>query len=199
MSNLLTKPWFLATLALVILLGTQAGAFYMYWSELFPEQQDVHFVMREEPEALEWSFSSKDLVQLKSELEGRLSEVGAREEGLLSYEARLEADRLEIEGIKTEVERMRDSLMSEIMKVEKWEKKNLKTLADTYSNLDPVAAVSIFNELDDSTVAKIMRSMKPDIVGDILQEMTVQGGGNESLIKRAARLSDLLRLFTEDE
>lgn len=199
MSNLLTKPWFLATLALLILLGTQAGAFYLYWSDLFPEQKDVLVIKREDPDALRWSFSSADLVRLKSELEGRLSALDVKETGLVTYEARLEADRAEIEGIKLDVKRMRDSLLDEILKVEEWEKKNLKTLADTYSNLEPDAAVRIFNELDDSTVAKIMRSMKSDVVGDILQEMAVQGGGNESLIKRAARLSDLLRLFTDDE
>lgn len=199
MTKLLTKPWFLATLALVIMLGTQAGAFYMYWSDLNPHRKDILFIKREDPEGLIWSFSSKDLVQLKVELEGRLSAVESKEAGLASYEARLESDRAEIEAIKTEVERMRDSLMDEILKVEGWEKKNLKTLAATYSNLDPNAAVSIFNELDDSTVAKIMRSMKSDVVGDILQEMAMQGGGNESLIKRAARLSNLLRLFTDED
>lgn len=199
MTKLITKPWFLATLALVIMLGTQAGAFYLYWSELVPHRKDILLIKREDPEDLIWSFSSKDLVQLKVELEGRLSAVESKEADLASYEARLESDRAEIEATKTEVERMRDSLMDEILKVEGWEKKNLKTLAATYSNLDPNAAVSIFNELDDSTVAKIMRSMKSNVVGDILQEMAMQGGGNESLIKRAARLSNLLRLFTDED
>ena len=197
MSKLLTKPWFLAVLALAILLGTQAGALYLYWSEVFPEQKDVLVVKRDEPEAIRWSFSSENLLALKSELEERIDRIEKREGDLASYEARLEADRAEIEAIKAEVERMRDALMGEILKVEEWELKNLKTLADTYSELEPAAAVKIFKELDDITVAKILRSMKSDVVGEILQEMADGNADNEALIKRAAKLSDLLRLFTQ--
>ncbi|OUW15911.1 MAG: hypothetical protein CBD18_07900 [Opitutales bacterium TMED158] len=198
MSKLLTKPWFLATLALTILLGTQAGAFYLYWAEILPEQKDVLVVKREDPEAIRWSFSSENLLELRSELEQRISQVETKENDLSAYEARLKADRAEIEGIKAEVERMRETLTDEILKVEEWEHKNLKTLADTYSELEPDAAVAIFEELDDMTVAKILRSMKSDVVGDILQEMAAGNNGNEALIKRAAKLSDLLRLFTEE-
>ncbi|MBT3483125.1 MAG: hypothetical protein HN457_17020 [Opitutales bacterium] len=198
MSNLLTKPWFLATLALVILLGTQAGAFYVYWAQLSPAPRDLLVVKREDPESIHWSFSSEDLGRLKTELENRLAAVDAKEAGLASHEARLNSDRAEIEAIKSEVERMRDSLMSEIMKVEEWEKKNLKTLATTYNKLDAEAAISIFSEMDDSTVAKIMHSMDTKTVGEILGEMATRNGGNEGLVKRAAKLSNLLRLFTEE-
>ena len=170
----------------------------MYWSELLPEPKNVLIVKHEDPDSIRWSFSSGDLRQLKVELENRLSAVDAKEASLDSYEARLESDRAEIEAIKSEVERMRDTLMGEIMKVEEWEKKNLKSLATTYSNLEPEAAIRIFSELDDSTVAKIMRSMDSETVGDILGEMAAQNGGNEVLVKRAAKLSNLLRLFTED-
>ena len=114
MSKLLTKPWFLAALALVILLGTQAGAFYMYWSELFPEQKDVLIVKREDPEPIRWSFSSESLARLQTELEDRLNTVERRETDLAGYEARLESDRAEIESIKAEVERLREALLGEI-------------------------------------------------------------------------------------
>ncbi len=199
MSSLLSKPWFLAVLSLVILLGTQAGAFYIYWADLFPAHHtEVLVVKREDPSSLQWSFSSEHIVKLQSELEGRLAEVEKKEVELQVFETRLEADRAEVDEIKSKVEQMRDTLLADIVKVEEWEKQNLKSLASTYSNLDPLATVSIFSELNDPTVAKIMRFMKPDIVGDILQEMATQDGGNEVLIKRAARLSDILRLFTDD-
>ena len=120
------------------------------------------------------------------------------EANLVSYEARLQSDRIEIEEIKAEIERMRDTLMKDIVEIEAWEGKNLKGLADTYGNLDPEATVSIFKELDDTTVAKILRFMKPATIGDILQEMAQQGGGNEAMIKRAAKLSNILRLSRDD-
>ncbi len=198
MSGLLTKSWFLAVLALVITLGTQVGSYMLYRDKIFPAEKDVLVIKREDPSPIGWNFSSDDLRRLKSELDDRMAKIVERESSLATYEARLQSDRIEIEEIKAEVEQMRDTLLKDIVEVETWEGKNLKTLADTYGNLDPDATVSIFNELDDATVAKILRFMKPTTIGDILQEMAQQGGGNEAMIKRAARLSDLLRLSRDD-
>jgi len=198
MSGLLSKSWVLAVLALAIMLGTQVGAYLLYRDEIFPAKKDILVIKREDPSPIGWSFSSDDLRRLKRELENRLAAVEEKEAGLASYEARLQSDRVEIEEIKAEVERMRDTLLKGVVEVEDWEGKNLKTLADTYSKLDPDATVKIFNELDDATVTKILRFMKPATIGEILQEMAVQEGGNEALIKRAARLSDMLRLSKDD-
>lgn len=198
MSGLLSKSWVLAVLALAIMLGTQVAAYLLYRDEIFPTKKDVLVIKREDPSPIGWSFSSDDLRRLKRELENRLAAVEEKEASLASYEARLQSDRVEIEEIKTEVERMRDTLLKDIVEVEEWESKNLKTLADTYSKLDPDATVKIFNELDDATVTKILRFMKPATIGEILQQMALQEGGNETLIKRAARLSDMLRLSKSD-
>lgn len=198
MSSLLSKSWFLAVLALVIMLGTQVGSYVLYRDMIFPADKDVLVIKREDPSPIAWNFSSDNLKLLKTELDKRLAEVVEKEENLVTYEARLQSDRIEIEEIKAEVERMRDTLLKDVVTVEAWEGKNLKTLADTYGNLDPNATVKIFGELDDATVAKILRFMKPATIGDILQEMAVQGGGNDALIKRAAKLSDMLRLSKDD-
>jgi len=198
MSSLLSKSWFLAVLALVIMLGTQVGSYVLYRDMIFPAKKDVLVIKREDPSPIAWNFSSDDLKRLKTELDKRLAEVVEKEENLATYEARIQSDRIEIEEIKAGVEQMRDTLLKDVVAVEAWEGKNLKTLADTYGNLDPDATVKIFSELDDATVAKILRFMKPATIGDILQEMAVQGGGNDALIKRAAKLSDMLRLSKDD-
>jgi flagellar motility protein MotE (MotC chaperone) len=198
MSNLLSKSWFLAILALIMMLGTQAVAYLIYRDELFPEQKDVLVIKREDPSPISWNFSSEDLRNLKSELDDRAGELDEKETRLIAYEAQLKSDRKEIEAIKKDVEEMRDTLLKDVVEVEEWERKNLKILADTYGNLDPDATVSIFKELDDATVAKIMRFMKPNTIGEILQEMAMQGGGNEALIKKAAKLSNLLRLSKDE-
>ncbi len=197
MNSLISKPWFLAVLALTLMVGTQVGAYVMYRDQLFPQKKDVLVIKREDPSPIEWSFSSDDLEMLKMELDNRIAKVAEEEAKLASYEARLKSDREEINHIKTEVERMRETLLKDVVAVEEWEKKNLKTLADTYSKLDGPATVSIFNELDDATVAKILKFMKPDTIGEILQEMALQDGGKEALIKRAAKLSNMLRLSKE--
>ena len=199
MTRLLSAPWFLAVLALLIMVGTQFAAFKLYWDELFPTKQDILVIKREDPSPLHWSFSSDEIIRMKDELKKRLASVEKRENELAEFEARLEADRIEVESIKESVEVMRDSLMDDIVRLEEGESRNLKNLAKTYSGLEPAAAVNIFNELDDDTVVKILFFMKPDTVGSILQEMATQpGDGDRGLVKRAAKLSDMLRLSKDE-
>jgi len=193
----MSAPWFLAVLALVIMLGTQFAAFKIYWDELFPKSHEVLVIKRDDPSPLNWSFSSDEIVRLREELEKRLAEVENREGELAEFDARLQADREEIETIKENVELMRQTLMEDIVRLEDAESRNLRNLAKTYAELEPEAAVSIFNELDDDTVVKIMFFMKPETVGLILQEMATQQG-QQGLVKRAAKLSDMLRLFKDE-
>ena len=48
MSILLTKSWFLAVLALVIMLGTQVGSYVLYRDKIFPADKDVLVIKRED-------------------------------------------------------------------------------------------------------------------------------------------------------
>ena len=75
------------------------------------------------------------------------------------------------------------------------EAKNLRGLAQTYSNLTPRAAVAIFREMDDATAVKILFLMKPDIVGPIFEEMSKTAGTDGTLARRAAILSEKLRVM----
>ncbi|MCH6255831.1 hypothetical protein MLD52_04685 [Puniceicoccaceae bacterium K14] len=196
--SMLSKPWFLAVLALVMMLGTQYVALKMSWSELFPPPPKVTVIKRGDPSPLEWSFSSEEIDRLRDELNMRIAEVEAKEQELDLYQARLNSDRAEIEDVKNSVELMRQTLLSEVVKLESSEARNLKTLSKTYSTLEPAATVSIFSELDDATVVKILFFMKSDIVGSIFQEMATAGGQDGKLVQRAAKLSDMLRLFTDN-
>lgn len=196
--QILSKPWFLAVLALVLMLGTQLVALKLYWTELFPEPaQHAVVVTREKPEPLEWGFASEHISDLERELRNRISALKSREQELAAYEERLASDRAEIEEIKSEVEGMRESLLEEVVKLEGSETENLKRLAKTYATLTPDATVNIFRELDDETVVKILFFMKADTVGAILQEMATANGGIAEEVRRAAKISDMLRLFTD--
>ena len=197
--KILSKPWSIAIIALISMIGTQLVALKLYWHELFPEQKEsVLLVKREDPAAISWGFSSGEIRALQLELEEHRSEIKRKESELAAYEVRLKADRAEIDGIKQEVERVRDELMEGIVQLEASEQKNLRTLAKTYATLTPAATVSIFKELDDPTVVKILFFMKADTVGSILQEMATADGGRVEQVKRAAEISDMLRLFTNN-
>ena len=75
------------------------------------------------------------------------------------------------------------------------EAKNLHSLAQTYSTLTPHAAVAIIKEMDDTTVVKILSLMKPDVVGPIFEDMAKPNGGDDTLARRAAALSEKIRLM----
>jgi hypothetical protein len=49
--------------------------------------------------------------------------------------------------------------------------------------------------MDDTTVVKILSLMKSDVVGPIFEEMAGTNGPEGTLAKRAAALSDKLRLM----
>ncbi len=198
MNGLISKPWFLAVLAIVCMLGTQFVALKLSWNELFPPSPEVLLIKRDDPSPLKWSFSSEEIVRMKKELDERIQAVERKEQKLVDYEARLVADRAEIEDIKNSVDLMRQTLLSDIVKLEAAEVVNLKNLSKTYSSIEPASAVNIFAELDDSTVTKILFFMKSDIQAAILQQMADEGGRNGELVQRAAKLSDMLRLFTDN-
>jgi flagellar motility protein MotE (MotC chaperone) len=61
----------------------------------------------------------------------------------------------------------------------------------------PTAVVAIFHDMDDSLCVKLLSLMKPAIVGAILQEMSLQDK-DDTLTKRAARISDKLRLILSE-
>ncbi len=197
--QMLSKPLVIAIIALVLMIGTQFVALKMYWTELFPEPHTSALVVkREEPKPFEWGFASEYITQLERELHERIILLDSREEELNAYEARLGADRAEIEEIKNQVEMMREHLLEGVVKLEASETENLKRLAKTYATLTPDATVNIFRELDDSTVVKILFFMKSDTVGAVLQEMATANGGVADQVRRAAKISDMLRLFTDN-
>lgn len=196
MSGMISKPWFLAVLAIVCTVGTQFVALKLSWEELFPPSPEVLLLKRDAPSPLKWSFSSEEIGRMKKELDRRLEAQAKKEKRLAEYEARLIADKAEIEDIKNSVDLMRQTLLADVVKLEATEIQNLKALSKTYSSIESESAVNIFAELDDSTVTKILFFMKSDVQAAILQQMA--GTRGSELVQRAARLSDMLRLFTDN-
>jgi len=98
---------------------------------------------------------------------------------------------------------MRQDLTTQTTEMQTAEKSNLRSLARTYSNMKPSQAVAIVAEMSDENVVKMLALMKPDVVAKILGEMsrTADGAGNatSSMAARAAKISDQLRLFKQEQ
>ena len=142
-----------------------------------------------------WDFWTIEMENLSNELRGERERQRKMAEELEQRAARVAADEQELAKVRTELEAIRSDLSSKIVELTVEETRNLKALAQTYSNLTPRAAVAIFRELDDVMAVKILSLMKPDIVGPIFEEMSRTPGDDGTLAARAAELSNRLRLI----
>lgn len=144
-----------------------------------------------------WNFNGDAVNQLISDLNSGREKLAAEEKNLVTLRAQLESEKAELGKLRGELEAMRAEIDERVLEIQEGELKNLKTLGQTYSAMNPGAAVAIFREMDENMVVKILAVMKVDRTGPILGEMSkVQDKpGEESMAKRAARISDKLRLI----
>ncbi|MEI7566743.1 MAG: hypothetical protein WCJ10_02830, partial [Opitutaceae bacterium] len=141
-----------------------------------------------------WNFWTIEIENLATELKGERDQLQHRTEQLTQRETQLAAERQELNKVRSEIESLRTEIATKVIEINADEAKNIRTLAQTYTNLSPVAAVAIIKELDDTMVVKILAMMKPDIVAPIFEQMS-RTTAPENLARRAAHLSDRLRLM----
>ena len=142
-----------------------------------------------------WNFWTIEIENLASELKGERDRLHLQGEQLDRRETQLAAERQELSKIRTEIEGLRQEIATKVIEINADEIKNIRILAQTYTNLTPKAAVAIIREMDDVMVVKILSMMKPDVVAPIFEEMSRTTGTDGTLARRAALLSDRLRLI----
>lgn len=144
-----------------------------------------------------WNFNSDAVNQLITDLKASRENVTADEKNLATLRSQLDAEKAELGKLRAGIEKMRTEIEERVLEIQDNEVKNLKTLAQTYSAMPPAQAVSIFREMDENTVVKVLACMKVDKTGPILGEMSrgQDKAGEESMARRAARISDKLRLI----
>jgi flagellar motility protein MotE (MotC chaperone) len=191
----LQSPWVAAVAGLV--LSTAVGVIHLWRSG---EVLLAHAaVPAEQPAELEtsrgWDFWTIEIENLSNELRGERERQRKLADELEQRAARVAAEELQLAKVREELEAIRSDLSAKIVEMTVEETRNLKALAQTYSNLTPRAAVAIFRELDDVMAVKILSLMKPDVVGPIFEEMSRTPGDDGTLATRAAALSNRLRLI----
>ena len=188
--KILKSGWVLAIIAALLNLGITGGLILaefgaiLHPASLAAKDATPHF----------WSFRSEDIDALVADLNDQRVKLVQRQTELDKLAAHIEAERQELEKTRSDIAAMRDEISAEIPQFQDSERKNIKTLAQTYSDIEPTAAVAILREMDENTCAKLLSLMKPDKVAAILQEMSVEDK-DETMVKRAARISDKLRLM----
>lgn len=198
--NILTKPWLAAVL--IVLLQPAVSVFLLLQSAPAIIQSLAARPAGEAPEVLRprearppWNMWTPELEKLAKELREQREKLREREQAVVMREARLEAENAELARTRREIEAQRAEISKLLTSVGMDELKNLKSLAQTYANLTPKAAVAIFAQMDDVTVVKILSLMKADSVGPIFEEMSKDKSEKDGQAQRAATLSERLRLM----
>jgi len=196
MIKLATNPIVVLAIALVLGVGTGLS---MFWKAAVPliaaaKAAQAKAIEASKPEA-PWGFWTLEIENLASELKDQKAVVKKREEELAQREERLNAERLELTKQRQQLESMRADISSRITTIQSDEVKNLKSLVATYSSLTPKATLTIFKEMDDGMVVKILSLMKTDTVSPLFEEMSKQGASDPAVARRVATLSEKLRLL----
>lgn len=141
-----------------------------------------------------WDFWTIEIENLSTELKEERAHLRHEKELLEQREARVALEEKELGKVRASIERMRREIAEKVIEISADEAKNLRTLAQTYATLSPRAVVAIIREMDDATSVKILSLMKPDAVGPVFEEMSKTSGADGTLARRAAILSEKLRL-----
>jgi flagellar motility protein MotE (MotC chaperone) len=161
-------------------------------------QQAVIASLPKEPTELKrkgWDFWTIEIENLSNELKDERARLHKEADQLDQRAARLSAEEKELAKVRSDIAAMRQEIADRVVEITADEQKNVRTLAQTYTNLTPRAVVAIFREMDDATAVKILSLMKPDVVGPIFEQMSLTAGADGTpLARRAAILSEKLRL-----
>ncbi|MEN9403802.1 MAG: hypothetical protein RL091_2505 [Verrucomicrobiota bacterium] len=196
MNKVLNNPAIVA--ALGIFAGTAVG---IGWFWRAADTLVMHAIASLPPKPIEesrvqgWDFWTIEIDGLASELKEERARLRQQAELLNQRAARVAAEQQELAKIRTDLEAMRTEIGRKIIEVTADESKNLRTLAQTYSGLTPKGAVAILREMDDTTIVKILSLMKAESVGPIFEEMAKTSAPDGTLARRAALLSEKLRLM----
>ena len=196
MIKLASNPIVVLAIALLLGVGTGLGMFWKAALPLIAAAKAAKAKVAEvgKPEA-PWGFWTIEIENLASELKDQKAVVKKREEELAQREERLNAERQELAKQRQQLEAMRDDITGRVVSIQADETKNLKSLVATYSSLTPKATLTIFKEMDDTMVVKLLSLMKTDIVSPLFEEMSKQAATDPAMGKRVATLSEKLRLL----
>ena len=186
----------LVMLGLVLGVGTSLAIFWSASSRFVVNAAAAHAdaeVAKLPPKP--WDFWTIEMESLANDLRDERGRIKLRDDQLAQREARLNAEQQELEKTRKQIEEIRAAIDQRLIEVTDGEAANLKKLAVTYGALTPKSAVAIFREMDDTTLVKLFSLMKPDTVGPIFEEMGKQSATDANIAKRAALLSERLRLI----
>ncbi len=151
----------------------------------------------QEPQLPLWERQVKDFSALLSAVDKTAKEQAQKEQELQAMQEQIRTERQALNDLKKDIEHLQKQLTQSVTYLHEAELKNLKTLAATYSNMTPDSVVRVFNEMETSSVVKIMHFLSPDTLGPILQSMS-RPTDNKTYHKKLNQLIENFRLSTNE-
>jgi flagellar motility protein MotE (MotC chaperone) len=185
MLKILQSEWTATFLGTVLYLVTLAMCFHPP-----PPAVEDAATEKERPPltSTSWTYYNPEADQLIIELKERKAALDQREAALRELEKRIQAERQELTSVTQAVWQIQENYNKNVLRLQESEMANLKKLVKTYKNMPPEDAVASFKQMDDNSVAKILKLMKEDEAAPILSLLTQQGGG-----ARAAAIVERMR------
>ncbi|MGP8200996.1 MAG: MotE family protein [Limisphaerales bacterium] len=189
MIKLLTSPWSTALVGIVLYLGTTVAVWKTpIRSSTVPKESAAAGEKKAGPS---WDFTSPEADQLIAELKNEKKALVKKEQDLNDLMARLQAERSELNLVTQSVRQLQTDFDQNVLRITEEETANLKKLAKIYADMAPENAAKVLEEMDDTSIIKIMVFMKDTETAAIWEALAKKG---DAQAKRAALLSDHLRL-----
>ncbi|HEY4300128.1 MAG TPA: hypothetical protein VGM73_04605, partial [Candidatus Didemnitutus sp.] len=172
MTKILQNPALLSIVALFAGIAAGVVPLMRVGDQIIAQIRATRVAVAKEKKAQGWDFWTVEIDNLASELRDEKSRQRKKADLLEQRSARLDSEQQELDKIRANVESMEKEIGQRVIEIRADEAKNLRSLAQTYTNLSPGAAVAILKEMDDNTVVKILSLMKPDVIALIFEEMS---------------------------
>jgi flagellar motility protein MotE (MotC chaperone) len=188
----LSSPWVGSIIGLISYLAVTAITWNVATAHISTaEETPLTPGITNEANPFSAAMSSVEVDALVKELRDARETVSKREKELNEWATRLNSERDELNKLTNSVYRLQKEFDQSVNRVTEEEAGNLKKLAKTYTSMEPEGAATIFKQMEDNAVVKIMVFMKEAETGPILSALA-RGGETEA--KRAADLTEKLRL-----
>jgi|GEM_PF-1919254 hypothetical protein len=196
LQTIINSRWTAPLLAVFMVLTVSSLKVYMYvdgvlkaYVQSFYVDSSDHYVY--------WTFHTKEIQELVDSLDGKRRDMDKRQSDLEALQTRLDNEKKELLDERAKLEALENGIGNTIVQSKESEMQNLKSLASTYSAMNPDAVVSVMNEMDDNTVVKILALMKSDTVGSIFEAMEKVPNQGPVMSERISRLTEKLRLYKQ--
>ncbi len=137
-----------------------------------------------------WKFHNPEMNQWLAEIKNERDQLAVREQQLKEWEAQLNAQGRELSMVTRTVSNVQSEFDKRVVLFTAAEKENAKKQVKVVAGMSPDGAATMFGEMTDNEVTKLLYSMKSDLAGGILDAMSKQGPVQA---KRAATLEQKMK------